>query len=264
MTIKSPFIRYIRMPQLPRFKSAFKLGVATVIAFSFTSCDALNQATEILAQTGNPTQTEINMGLKQALEFGTSSSAERLSLQDGYFGNMAIKILFPQEAQKVERTLRTLGLNSLADNVILSINRAAEDAAKEAKPIFISAIKQMTIADATNILLGQNKDAATQYFKRVTSQQLHDKFKPIVSSSLSKVGATRYWSDVINRYNQVPLVTKVNPDLQEYVTQKAMEGLFIEIAKEELKIRDNISARGTNLLQKVFGYADRNRGLGSL
>jgi hypothetical protein len=122
----------------------------------------------------------------------------------------------------------------------------------------------MTIADATNILLGRDKDAATEYFKRVTSQQLHDKFKPIIQTSLSKVGATRYWSDVMNRYNQIPLVTKVNPDLQEYVTQKAMEGLFLEIAKEELKIRENVSARGTNLLQKVFGYADRNRGLGSL
>ena len=252
------------MPKSLFLKSALKIGVATILTFSLTSCDALNQATEILGQTGNPTQSEINMGLKQALEFGTSASAERLSLKDGYFGNLAIKILFPEEAKKVERTLRTLGLNSLADNVILTINRAAEDAAKEAKPIFISAIKQMTIADATNILLGRDKDAATEYFKRVTSQQLHDKFKPIIQTSLSKVGATRYWSDVMNRYNQIPLVTKVNPDLQEYVTQKAMEGLFLEIAKEELKIRENVSARGTNLLQKVFGYADRNRGLGSL
>jgi ATP sulfurylase len=157
-----------------------------------------------------------------------------------------------------------LGLNTLADNVILSINRAAEDAAQEAKPIFIAAIKQMTIADATNILLGRDQDAATDYFKRVTSQQLHDKFKPVIQASLSKVGATRYWGDMVTRYNRIPLVTKVNPDLQEYVTQKAIEGLFIEIAKEELKIRDNISARGTNLLQKVFGYADRNRNSGRL
>jgi hypothetical protein len=241
------------------FRPVFKVALATVLAFSVTGCDTLNQAAGVLAQAGNPTQSEINMGLKQALEFGTSSSAERLSLKDGYFGNMAVKILFPEEARKVERTLRTLGLNSLADNVILTINRAAEDAAQEAKPIFISAIKQMTIADATNILLGRDNDAATEYFKRVTSQQLHDKFKPIIQSSLSKVGATKYWSDVMNRYNQIPLVTKVNPDLQEYVTQKAMEGLFIEIAKEELKIRNNVSARGTNLLQKVFGYADRNK-----
>lgn len=239
--------------------SIAKIGIIATLTFVLTSCDALSQATDILAQTGNPTSQEINMGLKQALEVGTSASSERLSSTDGYFGNIAIKILFPEEAQKVERTIRSLGLNSLADNVILSINRAAEDAAQEAKPIFISAIKEMSIADASNILLGRDKDAATQYFKRVTSQQLHDKFKPIIVSSLSKVGATKYWGDVINRYNKVPFVTKVNPDLQEYVTQKAMEGLFIEIAKEELKIRNNVSARGTGLLQKVFGYADRNR-----
>jgi hypothetical protein len=240
-----------------KFVSAFAVTSSVLL---LSSCETLGQVGEVLAQTGNPTQTEINMGLKQALELGTSSSAERLSIKDGYLGNLAIKILFPEEAKKVERTLRNLGLNTLADNVILSINRAAEDAAQEAKPIFIAAIKQMTIADATKILLGRDQDAATDYFKRVTSQQLHDKFKPVIQNSLSKVGATKHWTDVVNRYNQVPFVTKVNPDLQEYVTQKAMEGLFIEIAKEELKIRDNVSARGTNLLQKVFGYADRNKG----
>ena len=247
------------MAQVSFLKFVPALAVTTSVLL-LSSCETLGQVGEVLAQTGNPTQTEINMGLKQALELGTSSSAERLSIKDGYLGNLAIKILFPEEAKKVERTLRNLGLNTLADNVILSINRAAEDAAQEAKPIFIAAIKQMTIADATKILLGRDQDAATDYFKRVTSQQLHDKFKPVIQNSLSKVGATKHWTDVVNRYNQVPFVTKVNPDLQEYVTQKAMEGLFIEIAKEELKIRDNVSARGTNLLQKVFGYADRNKG----
>lgn len=225
----------------------------------FSSCDSLNQAGQILNQSGlgNPTTGEITSGLKQALELGTSNSSERLSSKDGFFGNLAIKLLFPPEAQKVERTLRGLGLNSLADNVILSLNRAAEDAANEAKPIFISAIKQMTIADATNILLGRQDDAATNYFKRVTSDQLRSKFRPIIENSLNKVGATRYWGDVINRYNQVPFVTRVNPDLQAYVTQKAMDGLFVEIAQEELQIRKNVSARSTSLLQRVFGYADR-------
>jgi hypothetical protein len=117
----------------------------------------------------------------------------------------------------------------------------------------------MTISDATNILLGRQEDAATQYFKRVTSAQLQAKFSPIIQNSLNKVGATRYWTDVINRYNQVPFVSKVNPDLKAYVTQKAIEGLFVEIAQEELKIRSNFSARSTTLLQKVFGYADRNK-----
>lgn len=227
----------------------------------FTGCDTLSQATgQVLTQNGvNLSQAEISSGLKQALELGTNLSADRLSAKDGYFGNIAIKILFPQEAQKAERTLRSLGLNQMADNVILSINRAAEDAAQEAKPIFVSAIKQMSIADATQILLGKDNDAATQYFKRVTSEQLREKFKPIIQTSLDKVGATRHWSDAISRYNKIPLVSPINPDLEAYVTQKAIDGLFVEIAQEELKIRQNISSRNTDLLQKVFGFADKNR-----
>ena len=227
----------------------------------FSSCDTLNQTAQILGQNlGTPTNAEIALGLKQALELGTSYSSERLSQENGFFGNAAIKLLFPPEAQKAERTLRSLGLNKLADNVILSINRAAEDAAREAKPIFINAIKQMTIADATNILLGRQNDAATQYFKRVTTDQLMQKFKPVIQTSLGQVGATKYWTDAITAYNQIPLTADINPDLSSYVAQKAIEGLFHEIAEEELKIRQNISARNTTLLQKVFGYADRNRG----
>lgn len=190
---------------------------------------------------------------------GTNTSAEKLNAKDGFLGNMAIKILFPPEAKKAENTLRSLGLNQLCDNVITSLNRAAENAAAEAKPIFISAIKQMTIADATNILLGKQSDAATQYFKRVTNAQLTEKFKPVIQSNLGKVGATKYWGDVVSRYNQLPLVTDINPDLTAYVTQKAIEGLFVQIAREELNIRQNFSARSTSLLQKVFGYADRQR-----
>lgn len=229
----------------------------------FTSCETLNQAGQILAQTGalggNPTQTEIALGLKQALEFGTSYSSERLSANDGYFGNLAIKILFPEEAQKVERTLRSVGLNNLADNVILSLNRAAESAAREAKPIFVNAIKQMTITDAANILLGRQNDAATQYFQRVTTNLLADRFRPIVETNLSRVGATKNWSEAVGYYNKIPMVADINSDLTGYVTQKAIQGLFYEIAQEELKIRANISARNTPLLQKVFGYADRNK-----
>lgn len=236
--------------------------VLTLIAgMLFSSCDTLNQTAQILGQNlGTPTSAEIAMGLKQALEFGTTYSSERLSAENGFFGNAAIKILFPPEAQKAERTLRSLGLNKLADNVILSINRAAEDAAREAKPIFINAIKQMTIADATNILLGRQSDAATQYFQRVTTAELMQKFRPVIQNSLGKVGATKYWGDAITAYNQIPLTADINPDLSSYVAQKAIDGLFKEIAEEELKIRQNISARNTTLLQKVFGYADRNRG----
>ncbi|RZL38033.1 MAG: DUF4197 domain-containing protein [Pedobacter sp.] len=208
--------------------------------------------------TGTPSTFEIGQGIKEALQIGVSAGADRLSVRDGFLGNLAVKILMPPEAQKVERTLRSLGLNSLCDNVITSLNRAAEDAAKEAKPIFVSAIKQMTITDATNILLG-NKDSATEYFKRVTTSQLMQKFSPIVTTSLNKVNATKYYTDLTTQYNRLPLVKPVNTNLTEYVTQKAIDGLFLEVAKEELKIRDNFSSRSSTLLQKVFGYADRKK-----
>lgn len=234
---------------------------ATILCLG--SCDVQSQAQlgKILNQIpvgGNPSATEIGLGIKQALEIGTSNGSDKLSAKDGFLGNLAVKILFPPEAQKVEKALRGIGLGSLADNVITSLNRAAEDAAKEAKPIFISAIKQMTIADATNILLG-SKDAATSYFKRVTTAQLMEKFKPVITASLSKVGATKYWGDAAGQYNKIPLVKPVNTDLSAYVAQKAIDGMFIQVAQEELKIRENIGARSTALLQKVFGYADRQK-----
>jgi len=238
----------------------FFLAICTVI---LSSCDVQSQSKlgNILKQlptTANPSALEIGQGIKQALEIGTSKGADQLSAKDGFLGNLAVKLLFPPEAQKVEKTLRSIGLGSLADNVILSLNRAAEDAAKEAKPIFVSAIKQMTITDATNILLG-NKDAATEYFKRVTTAQLTAKFSPVVTNSLSKVGATKYWGDAAGKYNKLPLVKPINTDLSGYVTQKAIEGMFIQVAQEELTIRNNLNARSTTLLQKVFGYADKNK-----
>lgn len=233
-----------------------------ITSVSLNSCDVQSQAQlgNIIKQLpgGNPTAVEMGLGIKQALELGTSRGADLLSAKDGFLGNLAVKIFFPPEAQKVEKTLRSIGLGSLADNVILSINRAAEDAAKEAKPIFLSAIKQMTITDATNILFG-NKDAATEYFKRVTTAQLMDKFKPVILNSLNKVGATKYWGDAANQYNKIPLVKPVSTDLSSYVAQKAIDGMFIQVAQQELLIRDNLGARTTTLLQKVFGYADRNK-----
>ncbi|QPH37959.1 DUF4197 domain-containing protein [Pedobacter endophyticus] len=224
--------------------------------------DIFKKVTEKTTKTsasGTPSTLEIGQGIKEALQIGVSAGADRLSVKDGFLGNLAVKILMPPEAQKVEKTLRSIGFNKLCDNVIVSLNRAAEDAATEAKPIFISAIKQMTLTDATNILLG-NKDAATAYFKRVTTAQLSQKFSPIVAASLNKVNATKYYSDLTNQYNRLPLVKPVNTDLTAYVTQKAIDGLFVEVAKEELKIRDNLSSRSSTLLQKVFGYADKKKG----
>lgn len=250
-------------------KSFLYLALATGLALSTQQAQSQIKIGNILKQvtgkntsstaaTGNPSVLEIGMGIKEALEIGTSRGADLLSAKDGFLGNMAVKILFPPEAQKVEKTLRSIGMGKLADNVIVSLNRAAESAAKEAKPIFISAIKQMTITDATNILLG-SKDAATNYFKRVTTAQLMEKFKPVITTNLAKVGATKYWGDAAGQYNKIPLVKPVNTDLSDYVAQKAIEGMFIQVAQEELKIRDNLGARSSSLLQKVFGYADKNK-----
>jgi hypothetical protein len=242
-----------------------KLAVIALTTIFFNSCDVQSQSKlgDILKQiptsaTGTPSTLEIANGIKQALEVGTSRGADLLSAKDGFLGNAAVKILFPPEAQKVDKTLRAIGLSSLADNVVTSLNRAAEDAAKEAKPIFLSAIKQMTITDATNILLG-NQNSATEYFKRVTTAQLMQKFTPVITNSLSKVGATRYWGDAASRYNKIPLVKPVNTDLSNYVAQRAIDGMFIQVAQEELSIRNNIGARSTTLLQKVFGYADKKK-----
>ena len=150
-----------------------------------SGCDTLNQVAQTtINQYGNPTTLEINNGLKEALQIGTGKSSDQLSTVDGFLGNAAVKILFPPEAQKVESTLRSIGLGKLADNVILSLNRAAEDAAGKAKPIFVNAIKQMTLTDVTNILLG-SQDAATQYFKRTTTMQLAASFKLVVQTSLN-------------------------------------------------------------------------------
>ncbi|OKS88575.1 DUF4197 domain-containing protein [Mucilaginibacter polytrichastri] len=204
-----------------------------------------------------PSNAEIISGLKQALQQGTVKSSDQLSALNGFFGNAAIKILMPPEAQKAEKTLRKLGMNKLCDNVILSLNRAAEDAAKQAKPIFVNAVKQMTVQDAANILTGSN-DAATQYFKRTTTAALSTQFKPVVHSSLSNVGATNLYTQLATQYNKIPFTfNKLNPDLDDYVTQKAIDGLFYQIALEELNIRQNLTARTTPVLQKVFGFLDK-------
>lgn len=223
-----------------------------------TKAGSANTSKSSVTTTGTPSTSEMGFGIKEALEIGISRGTDLLSAKDGFLGNAAVKILFPPEAQKVEKTLRSIGMSSLADNVILSLNRAAEDAAKEAKPIFVSAIKQMTIADATNILLGQ-QDAATNYFKRVTTSQLMEKFQPVITNSLNKVGAAKYWGDAAGQYNKLPFVKPVSTDLSGYVAEKAIDGMFIQVAQEELKIRGSLGARTTPLLQKVFGYADQKK-----
>jgi hypothetical protein len=238
-------------------KRVFLLLPMLLMGFALTSFDNYKPLSANACPQIIPSNLEIGNALKQALQQGTAKSTDQLSAVNGFFGNAAVKILFPPEAKKVEKTLRGMGLNKLCDDVILSVNRAAEDAAKDAKPIFIDAIKKMTLQDVTGILMGQ-KDAATQYFKRTTTAELAAKFKPVIQASLSKTGATKYYGTAAGEYNKLPFVKHANPDIADYATQKTIDGLFIEIAQEELKIRQNLpDARATPLLQKVFAFADK-------
>ena len=231
----------------------------TVGLFTGSTCDpkimedVLNSVLETTI-----TEQEVASGLMEALVQGATNGSDLLSKVNGYLGNPQVKIPFPTEAQKIESTLRDLGMNKMCDDVINSLNRAAENAAIEAKPILINSIRSMTITDAMDILFGAN-DAATEYLKKTTTTQLTDKFSPIIESSLNKVGATKYWTDAVNYYNKIPLVADLNPDLEAYVTAKALEGLFYMVEQEELKIRQDPAARAAEIVQKVFGYYDTNK-----
>ncbi len=203
----------------------------------------------------NTNGLDIAAGLKEALNNGISKQVTKLTAVDGFYKNAAVKILMPDELQKVDKALRSMGMSKLADDGIKALNRAAEDAVKEATPIFVSAVKNMTITDAKNILMGQN-NAATAYLKGATSTNLYAKFNPVVQQSIGKVGADQIWARIITQYNKLPLVSKVNPDITDYVTQKAMDGVFKMIAVEEGNIRTKASARSSDLLRKVFALQD--------
>ena len=196
--------------------------------------------------------SDIGSGLKEALNKGVQEGTAKLSAVDGFFKDAAIKILMPTEAQKAEKTLRSSGFGPQVDEAILSMNRAAEDAAKGASPIFLDAIKQMSFQDALAILQGGDS-SATQYLRTKTTIALIAAFRPVIDKSLAKVNATEYWNTVFSTYNRVPFVKKVNPDLGAYVTEKALTGIFYQIAQEEVQIRKNPAARTSDILKKVFG-----------
>ena len=234
--------------------------LTALVCTTLASCDTAKQVLEgVNTVYGNGTtgtigglsNADIVAGLRQALTVGTQNSTSQLSAVDGFFKNAAIKILLPEEAKKVESTLRSLGMSSLVDKAVLSMNRAAEDAAKGAGTIFINAIKQMTITDAVNILKGGDF-AATNYFKSKTTAALSQSFKPVIERSLKNVNATKYWGDVTSVYNQFSS-NKVTTDLSAYVTEKAMDGIFYQVGLEEQKIRKDPVARTTEILKKVFG-----------
>jgi len=193
--------------------------------------------------------------LRQALDFGIDKQVSKLTQKDGFYNNQLVKILLPEELQKVDKALRDIGLGSLADDGIKVLNRAAEDAVSQATPIFVDAVKGITFNDAKNILLG-NKDAATQYLSGKTESALYAKFNPVIKDSFAKVGADQIWANLINKYNALPFTSNVNPDLTDYVTTEALKGVYKMIAVEELEIRENVSSRTTGLLQKVFALQD--------
>jgi hypothetical protein len=196
---------------------------------------------------------DITNGLKEALSIGAQNAGNKLSATDGFFRNAALKILLPPEAKQVEQTLRAMGMGSLVDKAILSMNRAAEDAQKKAAPIFVNAITSMSIQDGLNILRGGN-NAATNYLKSKTTAALTEAFRPVIQNSLNKVGAPTVWKSVFTTYNNLPLSkNKVNPDLTSYVTERALNGIYVTIAEEEAKIRTNPAAQVTSLLKRVFG-----------
>ncbi|SFW65839.1 DUF4197 domain-containing protein [Cellulophaga fucicola] len=227
-----------------------------IVLFNLVSCAELQQVVNQLPQSGAVlSNQEIANGLTAALNQGIQKQVSKLTLKDGYYKNELVKILLPEELQKVDNTLRKIGLGNLADEGLKAINRAAEDAVGEATPIFVNAITNMSFTDAKNILVGSD-NAATQYLTANTETALYNKFNPVIKNSFSKVGADKIWTQLITKYNNIPLVQPVNPDLTDYVTQQALEGVFTMIAVEEKEIRNKVSSRSTDLLKKVFALQD--------
>nr|WP_040250895.1 DUF4197 domain-containing protein [Psychroserpens mesophilus] len=230
--------------------------LALVLIFNLTACAELQSVVDQLPQTGSVlSNADMAAGLRQALDFGIDKQVSKLTQTDGFFKNELVKILLPEELQKVDKGLRDIGLDNLADEGLKVLNRAAEDAVKEATPIFVNAVKEITFDDAKNILLGSD-NAATQYLTTKTQTELYNKFKPVINSSFSKVGADQIWANLINKYNAIPFTNNVNPDLTDYVTGEALKGVYTMIAVEEKEIRTKVGSRTTDLLRKVFALQD--------
>jgi hypothetical protein len=230
--------------------------IIAVFALSciMVSCAELQQVVNQLPIEGL-SQGEIASGLKEALNNGIDKQVVKLTSVDGFYKNEMVKILLPDELKKVDKGLRDIGMGKLADEGLKVLNRAAEDAVKQATPIFVDAIKNMSFTDAKNILLG-SENSATTYLQNSTSTALYTQFNPVIKNSFAKVGADKVWSNIITKYNSIPLVKKVNPDLTDYTTNKAMEGVFKMVAVEEKNIRTNLSSRTSDLLKRVFALQD--------
>lgn len=239
-------------------KRTMLLMAGVLCLHTVTEAQILKKASGILkSASGTPgagvSENEAGMGIKEALEKGVSAGIAMLNKKDGFLGNEVYKVLLPPDALKAEKTLRSIGLGSEVDKAITQINRAAEDAVGYAKPIFVNAIKQMTINDAMALLTGGSR-SATDYFQNKTTTSLKAAFSPVIDSALEKTSATKYYSTLVTKYNSLPTTfNKINPDLKGYVTERAVTALFDQIAKEEQSIRANPAARTSELLKKVFG-----------
>ena len=253
--MKTPHLYPFNWFKDKKTKTVFRKLLTFVVVFNLTACAELQQVVNQLPQGGGLSQAEIASGLRQALNFGIDKQVSKLTQKDGFFKNNLVKILWPTDIQKVDKALRDIGLGSLADQGLKMLNRAAEDAVKDATPIFVNAVKDITFDDAKNILLGK-KDAATQYLIGKTQTELYAKFHPVIKSSFSKVGADKIWGNLISKYNSLPLTNDVNPDLTDYVTGEALKGVYTMIAVEENNIRTKLSSRTTDLLKKVFALQD--------
>jgi hypothetical protein len=230
--------------------------IVVFIALQFVGCAELQKVANQIASTGaGLSQEQIGNGLRQALDNGIQHQVSKLTSSDGFYKNELVKILLPEELKGVDKVLRSIGLSYLADEGIKVLNRAAEDAVKTATPIFVNAVKEITFSDAKNILLGE-QNAATIYLQGKTNIALYNKFSPVIKNSFSKVGADKVWKNLIKKYNNIPFVDKVNPDLTDYVTVQTLKGVFTMIAVEEKGIREKVGFRNTALLKQVFALQD--------
>lgn len=227
------------------------------IAMQFVGCAELQKVVNQIPNKGILSQGQIGSGLRQALDNGIKHQVSKLTSKDGFYRNQLVKILLPKELQGVDKALRKIGLSNIADEGIKVLNRAAEDAVKTATPIFVNAVKEITFNDAKNILLGE-QNAATSYLEGKTKTTLYGKFNPVIKSSFGKVGADKVWKNLISKYNSIPFVKRVNPDLTDYVTTEALKGVFQMIAVEEKGIRQKVGLRNTDLLRRVFALQDRS------
>ena len=224
--------------------------------FALASCAEMQQVLNQLPQTQTIGGLDIAGGLREALNNGISKQVSKLTATDGFFRNEAVKILLPDELRQIDGALRKIGLSKLADDGLRAINRTAEDAVKQATPIFVDAVRNISFSDARNILMGSD-NAATSYLQNSTTTALYGKFNPVIKNSFAKVGADQIWEKIINRYNAIPFIKKVNPDLTDYVTNKALDGVFTMITVEEKNIRTNLASRTSTLLQQVFSVQDK-------